>query len=121
MIRIAVLVGQFGLSRVNFLVCFMRLSQSHNSNHGFNGLTWVDSICFLYPFLIHFFSTSFFNNGLIVELGFIICFNLLFKQFSRSRYSGCELDILAQVGLGYFFLSFIFIYVFFQSHHSILD
>jgi hypothetical protein len=70
---------------LSFMICFgllsMRLSISHDSGHGFGGLTMVISSRFLYLFFFNFI----FLNQVDWELIFIIYFNLFFMGLSWSH------------------------------------
>jgi hypothetical protein len=89
----------------------MRLFMSRGLNHGFDGLTLVDSSYFLYYFLIIFF------QFLLLPLGWLgIKLHNLFLFFFLLIYPNFMTRVMTRV----IFLVF-FNWFFFQFHFSILD
>jgi hypothetical protein len=89
----------------------MRLFMSRVLNHGFDGLTLVDSSYFLYYFLIIFF------QFLLLPLGWLLIkLHIFFLFFFLLIYPNFMTRVMTRV----IFLVF-FNWFFFQFHFSILD
>jgi hypothetical protein len=84
----------------------IRLSWSYDPRIDLNGLTWIDSGCFLCPLFNWFFFFNFIIQYLVGwELSFIICFVFLW-EYLNLEIKVTSFDILTLVKSSHFFFIF---------------